>query len=96
MKMEHVIVVHLVDVISAQYENTLGPFPLQDINVLVDAICGSPIPPVDMPLLRGHAFNEFAEFVIENTPSQANMSVQRERPVLSEHINVPYIGVEAV
>ena len=96
MKGKHIIIIHLVHVIPGQDQHAFRPLTLQDVDVLVDAVGSTTVPPVYVALLRRHAFNVLTQFVVEDTPPEPYVPIERYRSVLSQYIDLTDIRIEAV
>ncbi len=95
--LQHLAVVHFVDVIAGEDEHVPGLFGADGINVLVDGVGGAHVPVGADALHRGKNLDEFAEFLGNDAgPAFTNMAVKRERLVLGEDVDVAQIGVDAV
>src|ERR1700730_5267289 len=61
MLLQHLGVVHFVDVVAGENENIFGTFAADRINVLVDRVGGALIPLLGDAHLRGKNFDKFAQ-----------------------------------
>src|SRR5207245_5029696 len=81
--LEHLGVIHLVDVIAGENENEFGALAANGINVLVHGVGGTLIPLLGDAHLRRKDLDVIAE-AGERRPTGANVAVQAESLVLSE------------
>src|SRR5256885_6674911 len=95
MLLEHLGVVHFVDVIATQDENVFRAFAGDGVNVLVDGVGRAAIPLLADAHLRRKNFDKFAE-ADDGRPSGANVAAEAERFVLSENENAAEIGVDTI
>src|ERR1700676_2414206 len=95
MLLQHLGVVHFVDVIAGENENIFGAFAADGINVLVDRVGGALIPLLGDAHLRGKDFDKFPE-THERRPARANMAAEAESFVLSESEDAAQAGVDAI
>jgi hypothetical protein len=95
--LEHLAVVHFVDVIAAEDDDVPGLFGADRVDVLVDGIGGALIPVFADTLHRRQNLNEFAEFLSDGAgPAFADVAVERKRFVLGEDVDAAEVGVDAV
>ena len=95
MLLEHLQVIHFVNVIAGKNENEIRLFGADGINVLVDGVGGSLIPVLRNAHLRGEDFDEFA-VAHERGPAAAHVAIEAERFVLSEDENAAEIAIQAI
>jgi len=76
VEFEHVVIIHFVHVIAAEDKDALRTFSLKNVNVLINTIRRSSIPPIHESLLGRNAFDKFAELMIEYVPPETNVSVK--------------------
>ena len=70
MVLQHQRVVHFVDMIARQHHDVLGVTGLDDVEVLVDGICGAPVPMlIIQALLSRQKVNHFIQFGAQETPA---------------------------
>ncbi len=82
---EHLRIVHLVDVVAGEDENIVGLFGVEQEQVLVHRVGGALVPFLADPLLGRNRGDVFAEFGVQNVPSAADVPVERVRFVLNEN-----------
>ena len=93
--LEHLGVVHLVDVIAGKNKHEFGALAADGVDVLINGVRRALIPGLRNAHLRGNHFDVFAE-AGERRPAGANVAVQAERFVLGEDENAAQVGVDAV
>ena len=81
MLLEHLGVVHFVDVIAGEDKNVFRAFAADGVNVLVDGVGGAAIPLFADAHLRRKNFDKFAE-ADDGRPAGANVTAKAERFVL--------------
>jgi len=89
-------IIHLVDMITCEDEDELGPAPPQQVEVLVDGIRGPSVPMILQPLLRRQHVHELAEPAVEEAPATFQVLNQALRLVLRRDTDSPNTGVDAV
>src|SRR5438105_11030196 len=95
MLLEHLGVIHLIDVIAGENENEFGALAADGINVLIYGVGGTLIPLLGDAHLRRKDFDVIAE-AGERRPTGANVPVQAERLVLSEDEYAAEIRIDAI
>ena len=93
--LEHLQVIHFVNMIAGKNKNEIRLFGADGINVLVDGVGGSLIPVLRNAHLRGEDFDEFA-VAHERGPAAAHVAIEAERFVLSEDENAAEIAIQAI
>jgi hypothetical protein len=83
-------------VISGKNHYVLRLLRTDRVDVLINGVGGALIPLVADPLHGREDFNELPDLAPEYVPALPDMAVERERLVLSEDVDAPEIGVEAV
>src|SRR5690606_23249759 len=96
VSLKHRGVVHLVDMIAGEHENTSRAVSVYEIDVLKDCICRSGIPPPAPPLLRRPALHELIHLGRGERPPSLQMLNQRMRHVLCQHTDTANPGVQTV
>ena len=97
MVLKHLLVIHLVDVITSKNQNVVWSLLFDRVNVLVDRVGGALVPLFVDALLRRNDVNEFAKFATEKlTPTGVDMPVEAHRFVLSQQQNFSQAAVEAI
>ena len=94
---DQLVVVHLVDVVARQDQHELRPRLLDEVDVLGDGVGGAAIPvravAAQVRLQQRHA----AALPVQiPRPADADVVVERSRPVLREHADPADAGVHAV
>jgi hypothetical protein len=95
MLLEHLGVVHFVDVVAAQNKDVLRALAADRVDVLIDGVGGAAIPLFADAHLRGQDFDKFAE-ADDGRPAGADMAAEAEGFVLGEDENAAEIGVDAI
>ena len=93
--LEHLLIIHLVDVIAGKNEDVVRLLAADRIDVLVDGVGRALIPVLRDAHLRRQHFDEFAE-AHQRGPAAADMAVEAERFVLREDKNAAQIAVQAI
>ena len=93
--LEHLAVVHLVDVIAGENDDVGGTLAADGINILVDGVGGAEIPAGGDAHLRRQNFDEVAESH-QRRPAQANMTIQAQRLVLREDEDAAQIAIDTI
>ena len=75
--MEHLHIVHLVDMVAGEDEHIVRLFIVEEKKVLIDRVGGTLVPFFADPLLGWNRSNIFAEFGVEDVPARADMTVER-------------------
>ena len=73
--LEHLLVIHFVDVIAGKDEDEIGLFGANGINVLVDGVRGALIPVLGNAHLRGEDFDELA-MAHQSGPTATNVAIE--------------------
>ena len=87
MEIQQFTVVHLIDVIAAEYQHIFRILPFYRVNVLVHGVGRSLIPLFRSAKLRRNGEDEFAAVIGKNVPAQANVAIQRIGFVLGKDAN---------
>jgi hypothetical protein len=93
---EHLPVVHLVDVIAGEDDDPARALPLERVEVLVDRIGGAFIPAFTHSLLRRKRFDELADLAVADVPCRPEVAIQALRLVLSGDEDLAKARVQAV
>ena len=94
---EHVRVVHLVDVIAGQNDEELRARRFQDVEILEHRVGGAAIPGrLVEPLLRRQQVEELVHLRAQKRPAHLQVPQQAVRLVLGQHGDPPDVRVEAV
>ena len=96
VELQHLRVVHLVDVIPRQHDQLLRVLAKDRIQVLVHRVGGALIPLFANPLLRAENLDELSELVGDDAPSHADVTAQRQRLVLQGDEDPAQPGIDAV
>src|SRR5208282_2879563 len=95
--LEHPAVVHFVDVVAGKNDDMRRLLAADRIDVLVNRVGGAHVPVAPRALGRRQQLVELAEFLADDAgPSFADVAIERERLVLSEDVDPPQAGVDAV
>ena len=95
MLLEHLLVVHLVDVVAGKNDDVAGVLAADRIDVLIHGIGRAQIPVRGNAHLRRQNFDEFAQ-AQQLRPALADVPVERERFVLRQDEYAAQIAVDAV
>ena len=95
MLLEHLLIIHLVDVVAGKNEDVVRLLAADRIDVLVNGVGGSLIPVLRDAHLRRQDFDEFAE-AHQRGPAVADVAVEAKRLVLRENEDAAQVAVEAV
>ena len=93
---QHVAVVHLVDVVAGEHDRPARLLPLDRIEVLVDGVGGAEVPVLPDALLRRQDLDELAELGIHDAPAHADVAVQALGLVLRHDEDLAQARVDAV
>ena len=96
MEIQHLPVVHLIDVVAGEDQDLLGTLALQQGEVLVDGVGGAPVPAADHDLLGRHGIDELPQVRMHDVPGGPEVLVQGETAVLGEDVDAPDAGVDTV
>src|SRR5262249_34129180 len=75
--LEHLAVVHLVDVVARENEHVLGLLGSDGVDVLVNRVGGAHVPVVAYALHGRQDFDELAHLAGNDAPALADVTVQR-------------------
>jgi hypothetical protein len=92
---EHLRVVHFVDVIARENEDVFGALAADGIDVLIDGVGGALIPLLGDAHLRGQDFDVIAE-AGDGGPASADVTIAAKSFVLGEDKNFAEVGIDAV
>ena len=93
--LQHLGVIHFVNVVAGQDEGVLGTLAAKRIDVLVHGVGGALVPLLRDAHLRRQNFDEFAE-AHERRPPCSDVASEAERFVLREHKNAMQAGIYAI
>ena len=93
--LQHLGVIHFVDVVAGKNEDEFGALAADGIDVLVNGVGGALIPLLRDAHLRRKHFDEFAE-AHERGPAGANVATKAERFVLGQSENAAQPGIDAI
>src|SRR5829696_6075782 len=97
MLLEHLLVVHLVDVIAREDDHVLDIVDVDDVEVLVDRVRRTCIPLVlGYALAGGQDVEDLVALGAEEVPAALEVADQRMSLVLSGDADAAYAGVEGV
>ena len=82
--MEHLHIVHLVDVVARQDEHIVRLFGVEQKQVLIDCVGGALVPFFTDPLLGWNRGDIFAEFGIHDIPACTDVAIERVGFILDE------------
>ena len=71
MEIQHLQIVHFVDVVPGEDQDLAGAFLLEEHEVLEDGVCGAPVPAVHHDLLGGHGIDVFPQIRAHDIPGHA-------------------------
>ena len=95
MLLQHLLVVHFVDVVAGKNDDVAGVLAADRIDVLIDGVGGSQIPVGGNAHLRRQDFDEFAE-AQQLRPALADVPVERKRFVLRQDEDAAQVAVDAI
>ena len=95
MEIEHLLHVHLVNVVAAEHEHVVGVFIGDDVEGLIDGVGGAFEPFAASTLLRGHGFDVLIEHRGQ-TPTPCDVAVERVAHVLREHLDFEHAGIDQI
>src|SRR5579862_8070676 len=81
MALQHLLVIHFVNMVAGKNEDVAGLFAADGINVLVHGIGGALVPMLRNAHLRRKNFDEISQ-AHQHGPAAANVAVEAERFVL--------------
>ena len=93
--LEHLAVVHLVDVVAGKNDGVGGALAADGIDVLIDGVGGAQVPIGRNAHLRREHFDEFAESH-QGGPAFAHVAVEAEGLVLGEDEDAAQVAVDAI
>ena len=96
MRLQHLPVVHLVDVIAGQDDDVARILADDGVEVLIDGVGGALVPVFADALLRRQDLDELAQLFRDDAPALADVTIQRERLVLRRDVDAPEARVQAV
>ena len=96
MAVDHVAVIHLVDVVGGKHQRIFAALGGDRGAVLEDCVGGAEIPIVAQALHGRDHLDVFADFGGEDVPSVANVTDELEGLVLCQNKDTPHAGVDAV
>ena len=93
---QHLAVVHLVDVVAGQHHDVARRLALDRVEVLVDGVGRAEVPVLADALLGRQDLDELVEFLRDDVPAHADVPVQRQRLVLRGDEHSAQARVDAV
>src|SRR5277367_3395034 len=93
--LEHLLIIHFVDMVAGEDEDEIGLFGADGIDVLIDGVGGALIPVLRDTHLRGENFDEIA-VAHQSGPALAHVAIEAERFVLGEDEDAAQIAIEAI
>ena len=93
--LQHLPVIHFVDVVAGQDEDVVRVLAADRIDILIDGVGGAQIPIRGNAHLRRQHFDEFAE-PHQRRPALADVAVEAQRFVLREDEHAPQVAVDAI
>src|SRR5271170_150995 len=93
--LEHLLIIHLVDVVAGKNEDEIGLLGADGIDVLIDGVGGALIPVLGDAHLRSEHFDEIA-VAHQRGPSLAHVTIEAERFVLGEDEDAAQIAIQAI
>jgi hypothetical protein len=76
MKVDHLPIIHLIDVIPGEDEDKIGFLLLQSIDILKNGISRSLIPVLVNSLLSRNDLDEFSQGVLKNVPPHLDVAMK--------------------
>ncbi|CDE05090.1 putative uncharacterized protein [Anaerotruncus sp. CAG:390] len=97
VRVKHLRIVHFVDMVARQHKHIFGIVPVDELNILIDRICGAAVPVGGFFALIGRQDLNAAEGAVK-IPRQtvADIIVEKERLILRENTHGINAGVDAV
>ena len=93
--LEHLLIIHFVDVVAGKNEDEIGLLGADGIDVLVDGVGGALIPVLRDAHLRRENFDEIA-VAHQQGPAAAHVAIEAESFVLSENEDAAQIAIQAI
>ena len=93
--LQHLAVIHLVDVVAGKDDGVVGALAADGIDVLIDGVGGAQVPAGGDAHLRRQDFDEVAQ-AHQRRPALADVAVQAERLVLREDEDAAQVAVDAI
>ena len=95
--LEHLGVIHFVNMVARQNDDVLRLFLFDGVNVLVHRVCRTLVPVLVNPLLGRHDINELAKLATEEfSPAKIDVAIEAHGFVLSQHEGPTQTTVEAI
>ena len=97
VSVKHLVVVHLVDVVTRQQNDVIGIESVDKVYILINGVCGALVPLAGFrPHVRRQ--NEYAAVKPVQIPrlSVADVLMQLERAILRQHADGVDVAVDAV
>src|SRR5277367_6422882 len=95
MLLEHLLIIHFVDMVAGEDEDEIGLFRADGIDVLIDGVGGALIPVLRDAHLRRENFDEIA-VAHQRGPALAHVTIEAERFVLGEDEDAAQIAIQAI
>ena len=96
MPIEHRLVVHLVNVIGGHDQRVGRSLRFNTLRVLKNGVRRAQVPVLAHPLGRRNDLDKLAHLGGKNVPRPTDMSVERQRFVLRQDIDLPETRVDAI
>src|SRR4030042_2437475 len=96
MKINHLPIIHLVDMIPGKDEDEIWPLLLDRVDILENGIRGPLIPMFIDSLLSRNGFYEFSQRGRKNVPSKLDVTMKGGRFILGEGIDTANIRIDAI
>ena len=97
MVVEHLVVVHLIDMVAREDNNVLGVISVYKADVLIDSVCCARIPvSAGSSLVRRQNVNAAVDTVKVPRLTVADVLVEHERLILCKHAYGIYARIYAV
>ncbi len=96
MEADHLLIIHLVDVVAPEHDDVLRVLAEHRIQVLVNRVGGPLIPVLADPLLRRQQLDELAELLRDHGPALPDVAAERQRLVLGRDEDVAQSRVDAI
>ncbi len=93
--LEHLLIIHFVNVVAGKNEDEIGLLGADGIDVLIDGVGGALIPVLRDAHLRSENFDEIA-VAHQQRPAAAHVAIEAESFVLGENEDAAQIAIQAI